>query len=975
MGKALIVSHKGEGLYKAKLQPDRSAYDRHHARLVENIAKVTDMLAALALQISDAESFENGANEELQNAIVNQSANLPTLEKEWLETLNTLQGLYQTRSRLTLQRAALQLRLDELEKSAPKDAAEVDLWCADYSEDLTGEVGTIEPAGDSSLGVILRPGQRDPAFNPLADGTLRDSRHMSAAEVFWNAAMLPGWQKWTPTYRIGTITALNGDSCDVTLEAVQSDAKGLNVNQSGTLTGVGVDYMDCHGAAFEVGDTVVVMFQGQEWANPQVIGFEKEPRACTIRGLQINDNGLRKYLKWSATANQWTSAAPVSSGLLFDVFTATNAARAANGGLRSFLMPSGYNVNPAQTICDLIRDTGIGYTLGYLPHESELYPVGQQTVAERVDPYIPNVTSFAENLLGVPKFDPDTGAEVAELSGAELVDLWMNSPGHRANILGTDNPQLNERPTILFIGRSEDAQMRYYAQLIATLASLTGDIQGNIDWQGNNGLTLTWRGLPNRYGGTSAPPRSAVDQPVVGQIFAESFFYGTIPPTVSPVPRWHLITEVKKPLPAGMTFGELPGAEVYDYVRAESLWSGRIFKGGRVIATFGQHISGACLSGGKLVAIFTEQTLGWEDVTGQGAQEYIVWADANGENPRPRAALMTLGRYERTPWFFNASGTEGVAIRDFHKWTISLDPATETYTLTDHGLCSFYSYTDSGRNGTITVTPATTPEGNSYFQYSGGTSSNGTIMLQQSLFDYIGDRMVELRYSRNEVFSQTRTVTPSGTDIRNEAVSQQSATVTISYDGQVIATGSSSSDSIEAQDSMVASNLRNQVASSYSSDLPRPYCVDLRTGLIAAARFSGDESFDLKYGNSGSVNYTEHQEYDLSLPGRFNTKISRDIAKTASSPYSFEDLFPYWNYGETTTISNPGSSGTLPAVGFGLNEQPLAGCFAKEPTTGKLAISILSKFDGTKSSTPYHYLEGGNLAQHTSTPCNPICAV
>lgn len=69
MGKALIVSSQGEGLYKAKLQPDRVSYDRTHARLVADIANLQIQLDALSVKILTAEVKESEEMAILQDLI------------------------------------------------------------------------------------------------------------------------------------------------------------------------------------------------------------------------------------------------------------------------------------------------------------------------------------------------------------------------------------------------------------------------------------------------------------------------------------------------------------------------------------------------------------------------------------------------------------------------------------------------------------------------------------------------------------------------------------------------------------------------------------------------------------------------------------------------------------------------------------------------------------------------------------------
>jgi hypothetical protein len=116
---------------------------------------------------------------------------------------------------------------------------------------------------------------------------------LTPAAAFYNLAMLPGWQKWKPTYRYGTITAIDGDTATLTLEAVTSTQQSLGVNQTSTLTNVPIEYMSCNGAAFEVGDEVLVKFTGQDWASPKIIGFKDNPVACEIPFyIRVKFNGV-----------------------------------------------------------------------------------------------------------------------------------------------------------------------------------------------------------------------------------------------------------------------------------------------------------------------------------------------------------------------------------------------------------------------------------------------------------------------------------------------------------------------------------------------------------------------------------------------------------------------------------------------------------------------------------------------------------
>jgi hypothetical protein len=125
--------------------------------------------------------------------------------------------------------------------------------------------------------------------------------------VYFNAAILPGWQKFFPTYRLGVITNIDtaADEADVLLDDALSSAQGLNINQADVLRDVPIEYLDCNAAAFEEGDRVVVKFESQDWDQPKIIGFEKEPRSCglpiwaALVGVSEFNVGLNRVVKLS----------------------------------------------------------------------------------------------------------------------------------------------------------------------------------------------------------------------------------------------------------------------------------------------------------------------------------------------------------------------------------------------------------------------------------------------------------------------------------------------------------------------------------------------------------------------------------------------------------------------------------------------------------------------------------------------------
>jgi hypothetical protein len=152
------------------------------------------------------------------------------------------------------------------------------LWCADFTLEADGECGIIEVPGESKT-LLIVPEALAPTID---DGEVVARPVQDSAQLFYNLAILPGWQKFKPTYRFGTLAAIDydGDTGSVTLETAYSSAQNLNVNQTGFLSNVPIEYMTCNAAAFDNGDQVVVKFTGQDWAAPKVVGFKSNPKPC-----------------------------------------------------------------------------------------------------------------------------------------------------------------------------------------------------------------------------------------------------------------------------------------------------------------------------------------------------------------------------------------------------------------------------------------------------------------------------------------------------------------------------------------------------------------------------------------------------------------------------------------------------------------------------------------------------------------------
>ncbi|BBI51122.1 hypothetical protein HORIV_35430 [Vreelandella olivaria] len=204
------------------------------------------------------------------------SVNLEAFAGKLLEAVSQRDAL-----RAELRSKELRIAADEAlvaRVNALPPLRQVQAWCADFTEDLSGEVATAEVPGEIG-NVIIKPGFEGNAWSATEDGIMQPTLASTPAATFYNLAMLPGWQKWRPTFRIATITSLQDDTCSISLDATTSSQQGLGVNARASYSNVPILYMDCNGSAFEVGDQVLVAFAGNV-EGPTVVGFEQAPKAC-----------------------------------------------------------------------------------------------------------------------------------------------------------------------------------------------------------------------------------------------------------------------------------------------------------------------------------------------------------------------------------------------------------------------------------------------------------------------------------------------------------------------------------------------------------------------------------------------------------------------------------------------------------------------------------------------------------------------
>ena len=258
--------------YAAFAQPALSAFTLTPAAIDLARDDATANLEAAKASVPAAEAALKSAEAAIKPAIERHAKLASALMNEKARTAQKQIVL----DLLNEQKKAMETEESDLSGVEPEETMQA--WCADFTENGTGEVGTIEVPGENAH-VLIAPGA---VAHSGAYGNLAARELMSPEQVFFNAAILPGWQKFKPTFRCGTITALDDDAntAGVTFDDDKSSAQELGINRYPSLQGIPVEYMSCNAAAFAVGDKCLVRFDGQDWSTPKVIGFASNPKPC-----------------------------------------------------------------------------------------------------------------------------------------------------------------------------------------------------------------------------------------------------------------------------------------------------------------------------------------------------------------------------------------------------------------------------------------------------------------------------------------------------------------------------------------------------------------------------------------------------------------------------------------------------------------------------------------------------------------------
>ena len=298
MGKATIVSEYGAGKYQVTINYDHASVTAELERLSNEISTLNGKINDLVTAEENAESYFDDIETARDIAINNYAANPNEFNKElveektayWNQAQDDYLAAVDATRRARLKKAEKVARSNFLENNIPEEPT-VDAWCADYTEGLTGEVGTIEVGREGTTTYIIYPGGTSgegAAWDEERDGQLKKLSLMTPEAAYLAYALLPGAVTWKPVYRLGEITTLDKEAgtCSVDIDVLFNTHQYIDCNPEDSINCT-FDYMACGAYAFDEDVRVVVKFTDQDWDQGVVVGFETEPVMCGTGAMTI----------------------------------------------------------------------------------------------------------------------------------------------------------------------------------------------------------------------------------------------------------------------------------------------------------------------------------------------------------------------------------------------------------------------------------------------------------------------------------------------------------------------------------------------------------------------------------------------------------------------------------------------------------------------------------------------------------------
>lgn len=295
MGKVTIVSGGEDGLYTATPNFDITAATNELEKLNDRLTKLQiDIRPSAILKQSSARAALDSAIAATNAAIVDYQGEPSSDNEKALKAATAAEIAARTAhsiavgelNRTDIEIASVNARINQIHALTADANNPVQVWCADVTENLTGEVAAIEINSDQRDGILIRPGHEDGSadYTPARDGIVTLPVAMSPSSTFFNWALKPCIQRTRPVYRSATIISIDdaSNTCSIQLHESQSMAAEHVLNDTPVMSGVPISYMTCNAAAFNIGDEVVVEFSNYDETQPTVIGFVSNPKRCHI---------------------------------------------------------------------------------------------------------------------------------------------------------------------------------------------------------------------------------------------------------------------------------------------------------------------------------------------------------------------------------------------------------------------------------------------------------------------------------------------------------------------------------------------------------------------------------------------------------------------------------------------------------------------------------------------------------------------
>jgi len=342
MGRAKIVSHKGDALYEVTYYRDTDKVEKLKEQLETQITEIDERLTvlngeiidqsgAVASIISDMQSliniYKSCVDEKSPEGCIVESTAVTEITKLKIEEEALLNLLIEEENRLLISKDRYTKEKERLEL-APQEEEIIDVWCMDLcarpvAEAPVGDYANVDLVipNDTEVGIIelfnwetksyerwIPPsaGVRDNSYIDTEHGVSKPSLSSNAEGFVYNFEMRSPTFIWKTQYRIGIIESIDSDNYQFTVSYAElKDELGVDL-QSGLKKYsvenkiVDVDYMDVTSdpylfrSTFLVGDEMVIKFDAN-YTNPTCIGFRDHPK----RGIPT-----QTFVFWAWTAGK-----------------------------------------------------------------------------------------------------------------------------------------------------------------------------------------------------------------------------------------------------------------------------------------------------------------------------------------------------------------------------------------------------------------------------------------------------------------------------------------------------------------------------------------------------------------------------------------------------------------------------------------------------------------------------------------------